>query len=173
MGFVTTFYHRTIHPKVLLLSGRTGYNHFNFTASMFKQTDTMFLTSQQSYVANNESCNSNVTIKTSIINQGHNNIDKSQQPAATRNSESGMEILVECSSRPTAPAIWQHLYETGPSTELPVLCVRVYSAVQCQCSTVLYTLYVLYCCGYVPGVGWDWGPSFLAPGSRCRWSGHY
>ena len=47
----------------------------------------MFLTSLQSYVANNESCNSNVTIKTSIINQGHNNIDKSQQPAATRNSE--------------------------------------------------------------------------------------
>ena len=69
----------------------------------------MFLTSLQSYVANNESCNSNVTIKTSIINQGHNNIDKSQ-PAATRNSESGMEILVECSSRPTAPAIWQHLW---------------------------------------------------------------
>ena len=109
----------------------------------------MFLTSLQSYVANNESCNSNVTIKTSIINQGHNNIDKSQQPAATRNSESGMGILVECS--PDPPAIWQHLYETGPSTELPVLCVRVYSAV--QCSTVLYTLYVLYYCGCMY-LGW-------------------
>ena len=135
----------------------------------------MFLTSQQSYVANNESCNSNVTIKTSIINQGHNNIDKSQQPAATRNSESGMEILVECSSRPTAPAIWQHLYETGPSTELPVLCVRVYSAV--QCSTVQYSTVHAICAVllwlYVPGVGWDWGPSFLAPGSRCRWSSRY
>ena len=78
----------TTHPKVLLLlSGWNGDNHF--TASVFKQTDTVFLTSQQSYVANNESCNSNVTIKTSIINQGHNNIDKSQ-PAATRNSESGI-----------------------------------------------------------------------------------
>ena len=135
----------------------------------------MFLTSLQSYVANNESCNSNVTIKTSIINQGHNNIDKSQQPAATRNSESGMEILVECSSRPTAPAIWQHLYETGPSTELPVLCVRVYSAV--QCSTVQYSTVHAICAVllwlYVPGVGWDWGPSFLAPGSRCRWSSRY
>ena len=110
----------------------------------------MFLTSQQSYVANNESCNSNVTIKTSIINQGHNNIDKSQ-PAATRNSESGMEI-VECSSRPTAPAIWQHLYETGPSTELPVLCVRVYSAV--QCSTVQYCTRYMCCTAVAVYLGW-------------------
>ena len=100
---------------------------------MFKQTDTMFLTSQQSYVANNESCNSNVTIKTSIINQGHNNIDKSQQPAATRNSKSGIEILVECSSRPTAPAIWQHLWNWTLDWTACVVCTSV------QCSTVQYS----------------------------------
>ena len=172
MEFVTTFYHRTIHPKVLLLSGRkdsTGYNHF--TASMFKQTDTMFLTSQQSYVANNESCNSNVTIKTSIINQGHNIIDKSRQPAATRTSESGIEILVECSSRPTAPAIWQHLWNWTLDWTACVVCTSI------QCSTVQYSTVHAICAVllwlYVPGVGWDWGPSFLAPGSRCRWSSRY
>ena len=130
----------------------------------------MFLTSLQSYVANNESCNSNVTIKTSIINQGHNNIDKSQQPAATRNSESGMEILVEC-SRPTS--------NLAASMELdPRLnclccvyeCTVQYSAV--QYSTVHAICAVLLWL-YVPGVGWNWGPYFLAPGSLCRWSGRY
>ena len=136
------------HPSKGVVAVRKDWIQSLHCFYIFKQTDIMFLTSQQSFVANNESCNNNVTIKTSIINQGHNNIDKSQ-PAATRNSESGMGILVECS--PDPPAIWQHLYETGPSTELPVLCVRVYSAV--QCSTVLYTLYVLYYCGCMY-LGW-------------------
>ena len=50
------------------------------------------------------------------------------------------------------PAIWQHPWNwTLDWTELPVLCVRVYSAV--QCSTVLYTLYVLYYCGCMY-LGW-------------------
>ena len=110
----------------------------------------MFLTSQQSYVANNESCNSNVTIKTSIINQGHNNIDKSQQPAATRNSESGMEILVECSPDPPHQQSGSISMKLDP--RLNCLCC-VYECTV-QYSAVQYCTRYMCCTAVAMYLGW-------------------
>ena len=102
------------------------------------------------------------SIRDTIILTNHN-----QPPHVILNLESEMKILVEC-SRPTSNLAASMELDPRLNWTACVVCTGV------QCSTVQYSTVHAICAVllwlYVPGVGWDWGPSFLAPGSRCRWS---